>query len=238
MIPVLLYTDTKRISDEQTTLSNIVPIYQAIYTAVKAAGITAPTLAEIDVLVQNAKKRSTADFVTDYVTNKLVSQVSPFVVNGVTLTSQAVKGMIAIPNTAAITTALQPVSGGQYQNIFIGESKASRLNLLSLAADVITAVADANAQITALFTYYTANDASTTIANQLQAVCDALNTFNGANSGIFASKIPTDEHNTFNNSYLGMQTSIPGIAYFNNSYVVSLPYMRRYEQLGTLNFNL
>jgi hypothetical protein len=233
MTPVLLYTDAQTITDEQTTLTNAVTAYQSIYNAVKAVGVTAPTLAEIDSLVQKAKGKTPTDFVNDYVVSKLVAQAGPFVINGVTLNATAVKNMILMPSTAGITTALNVISGGNWQNLFIGSAKHPRINLMSLAADVISAVGDANAQIVALFTFNTVNDASATIAGQLQAVCDALNTFNTSSGGIYSKRILGNSENIYHQR----PTEIPGIAIFNNSFVVSVTWIRKFEQTGSVNFN-
>jgi len=234
MTPVLIYTDTDTIDDEQETLANIVPVYQAIYTAVKGAGVASPTLAEIDGLVQNARKQSQTTFVNDYVLNKLVAAVSPFIVNGVTLTTAAVKGFISMPDTSAITAALQPVWGHNSQSVFSGKARAARLNLLSLTDDVISAVEDADTQITALFTYYTVSDASATLATQLLAVCTSLNAFDTANAGIYLKRIPTGNRNDQGD----LETEIPGVAVSreNNNYILSLSFIRKFEQTGTVWF--
>src|ERR1700760_1009804 len=120
MNPVLLSKDTKRIEDEQTTLSNVVEVFQSIYDAIKAVGIT-PTIAEISNLINNARKSEAGGFVRNYITDKLVAAVSPYVVNGVKFTDQAVKGFISVPDTSGVSAALQPVWGQNAKNIFEGD---------------------------------------------------------------------------------------------------------------------
>jgi hypothetical protein len=247
MDPVLLGTDAERITDEQETLANVATLYQSVYNAILAVGITAPTLAEVDMLVQAAKtqqvgnadnyfsaisglKNLAPDFVTNYVTNKLVAQA----MNGVQLTAAAVAKMIVVPDLSGITTALQPVTGGNAQNIFIGDAKATRLNLLSLAANVISAVAGADATIAALFTYYTVNDASASLATQLQAVCTALNTFDEANNNLFLLKMPPPPDTSF--AALGKVTVMPGLAILDGEFIVDIQFIRKFEQFGNLNF--
>jgi hypothetical protein len=251
MDPVLLGTDAERITDEQETLANVVTLYQSVYNAILAVGITAPTLVEVDKLVQAAKtqqvgnadnyfsaisglKNLAPDFVTNYVTNKLVAQAMPFAMNGVQLTAAAVAKMIVVPDVSGITTALQPVTGGNAQNIFIGDAKATRLNLLSLAANVISAVAGADATIAALFTYYTVNDASASLATQLLAVCTALNTFDAANDNFFLLKMPPPPDTSYN--AIGTVTAFPGIAVLEGEFVVDREFIENYERFGTLDF--
>ena len=234
MTPVLIYTDTKSINDENSTLNNVVPIYQAVYNALVACGVTNITLAEIDALVNNARRQNNTPFVYNYVQSKLVAAVSPYVVNGVTWPYASVAAIITVPDISGITAALQPVWGGNSQSIFIGNAKGTRLNLLQIVTGVISAVATASTQITALYSFYTANDASVTLVNQLQAVCDALNTFNAANGGIYIKRIQTVNRNQFGD----LEAEIPGIAISqaNNNFIVSLYTVRKFEQIGTMNF--
>ncbi|HVS92459.1 MAG TPA: hypothetical protein VHE59_10520 [Mucilaginibacter sp.] len=231
MNPVLLYTDTQRINDEQATLANVITAYQAIYDAIKAVGVT-PTIAEINSLVSSARRQAPTDFVTPYIANKLADAATSFSVNGVTFTRAAFMSMIAVPDISGIMTALQPVTGNNAQRIFIRDAKGPRIDLLSLANDVISAVAGANDTITALFTYYTASDASATMATQLQAICDAINTFDGTNNGFVLQKMPTARRNQ--NGYY--ESAFPGLAVLDGSFVVSLEFIRKYEQTGSLGF--
>jgi hypothetical protein len=232
MNPVLIYTDSEKISDEQETIDNVVTIYQAVYTAIKTLGVT-PTLAEIDILVQYAKRQSQTNFINDYILNKLTDAAAPFVLNGISLTRDAVKGMIALPDTTAIKTVLQSVWGFNSQKVFVGQVNGARINLLTLAADVISKVADANTQITNLYTFYTMTDASATMAANLQAVCDALNNFDTNNNDFYRRTIPPLERQ-YNGE--GIATVIPGLDIRNDAFVISLHFMRKYEEIGNLNF--
>ena len=117
MDPVLIFTDTDRIEDEQTTLIGLIAPYQAIYNALVAAGITAPTLTDIAGLVENARKQSQTNYVFNYVQSKLVAQISPFVVNGVTMNQAFVQSSIQMPDLGAITVALVPFLGANAQRI-------------------------------------------------------------------------------------------------------------------------
>src|SRR5260221_14265319 len=110
----------------------------------------------------------------------------------------------------------------------------ARLSLLSLECDVISAIPDADTQLADLFTQYTKTDASAIIATQLQAVCDSLNVFNNANEGIYLKRIPTISRNT----PMHLESEIPGISVseVNKNYVVSLFFIRKFEQIGNLNF--
>ena len=233
MAAVLLFTDTDRIEDEQDTLANVVELFQSIYTAIKAVGVT-PTLAEINELVTSARRRSTSDYVNTYVVNKLIAAVSPYVVNGVTFTDAAVRGVIKVPDTSGITVALHPVLGGNSQNVFIGKATAAQLNLLAVAADVVSAVEGADDTLAATYTYYTKTDASAAVATSLQAVADALNTFDGSNNNFFARKTPPGDERWKSNA---RSTAIPGLELNDDrDFVISLNFIREYEKLGTLEF--
>jgi hypothetical protein len=227
MTPVLIYTDAQAVADEIVTINKVVTLYQSVYTAIKAAGVT-PTLAEIDNLVQLAKRGDTSNFINDYIVNKLLDAAAPYVLNGVTLTRDGVKNMMAVPNTSGIKTALGPSS-----QIFTSRTNGARLNLLALASDVISKVSDANAQITTLYTYYTQNDSSAQVATDLQTVCDALNTFDGTYNNFFVKKTPPGKDlRTGNNS----GTIIPGLTLIGGAFVIDLGFIRKYEQMGTLDF--
>jgi hypothetical protein len=134
MNPVLLYTDTKSIQDSETILASAVETYQSIYNAIQAVGVTAPALSEIQQLILSAKKQSVsnddsvfgiagvanlgAGFIANYVKNKLVDQAMPYVVNGISWPSSKVAEIITLPDLTVLSTALQPVWGGNYKNIF------------------------------------------------------------------------------------------------------------------------
>lgn len=233
MEPVLIYTDTKSIADEHATLNNIIPLYQAVYDAVKSVGVTSPTLNEIYQLVQNARRKNERNFAFDYVQGKMVAQAGPMSLNGVTFSASAVAKMVQVPDVSPITAALQTFWGNNAQWHFIGNAKGTRLSLLSLSGDVISAASDADAQITALFNHYTKNDQSAALANELQAVCDGLNVFNTANGGLYVKRIPShirDEHGN-------LISTIPGVAVnADGNFIIGLKFIRKFEQMGTLTF--
>jgi hypothetical protein len=210
----------------------VVEVYQTIYNAIKAVGVT-PTIAEIDSLVQSAKRQSTADFINSYIKGKLVQQLAPYQLNGVQMSQEFFMNGVVLPDTTGIKTALQPVWGYKADKVFEGDAKSARLNLLSLANDVISAVAGADATIASLFTYYTQSDASAAMAAQLQAVADALNTFDAANGAFMGKKVPTIEFKSNQGYY---ESTIPGLAVDNGTFVLSLDFIRKYEQFGSLNF--
>lgn len=222
MDPVLIYTDTTKIALEKSVLTKVATTYQAIYNAIKALGIT-PTLNEISTLDQYRRSgNAKGDFVNDYVLTKLTDQLAPYQLNGVTMTREFFQNNIQIPDTTALKTALDAVEG-----IYADSVNGARLNLLSLAADVISKVGDSDAQITTIYTYYTQNDISAQVATDLQAVCDALNTFDESNALAMQNTF------TANISIYGKQVAakmnLPGIALLNGSFVVSLEYIRKRE---------
>jgi hypothetical protein len=222
MDPVLIFTDTQKINTEKALLNKLVPIYQAVYDALKGMGVTA-TLAELGNLTNWKLKGTTHDYVNDYVRNKLLDQLAPYQINGVTMTREFFLNNIEMPDTAPVTAALAPMAG--VTNSSVG---GVRKNLLALAADVISKVVDSDAQITTAYTYYTQTDATAQLATDLQAVCDALNTFDDTNND--AMKIAAVGKGYKNVGISSGETMMPGIEVISEEFVVSLKYIQQKER--------
>jgi hypothetical protein len=235
MNPVLLYTDTQRIADEQTTLLNVVTLYQSVYNAIKAVGVT-PSLTEINQLANAAKKQDPYNIVKEYIIDKLVIQAGPQSLNGLQLNRAAIKSMIAVPDINGIIGALQPVTGGGHQSLFVGDAKGVRLDLLTLSDDVVNEVPDADDKINKLHTYYTETEASAKLATELQAICDALNVFNASNEQLLTKRIPNAS--SYDRRFEGNESSIPGLFVSRGKFVVSVTFIRKFEQVGTPHFTM
>jgi hypothetical protein len=230
MTPVLIYTDTNAIEDAQDTLNNIAPIFQNVYSALKAIGIT-PTLKEIQALVQKAKAGHDDNFVREYVLDKKVQAVTPFQVNGLTFTTQAVKIMIAMPDISLIIVALKDVWGSNSNQVFTGSIKDVRIDLLSIKDDTISIIEDAETKIKAIYTQYTKTEASSKLAIQLQAVCDSLNAVNVSNDGIYEKKMPFEARNPYGHRVI----ELPGIAISEDGFIINPTYITRFERVGNMH---
>jgi len=220
MNPVLIYTDTNRIANEKAVLTKVVTLFQNVYNALAAINVT-PTIAEINNLVSWTKQNNNrGNWLQDYAVNKIVDAAGPLEVAGITLDrAKFIQLMNALPDVSGVKTALNTVG-----STFNGLVNAARTNLLSLANGVISKVGDSDTQIETEFTYYTKTDASATIANGLQAVCDALNTFNAANPGILKSPV-----NNAISDYTPAGNLPAAITDMYGTFVISLAFIRGYE---------
>ena len=228
MDAVLIYTDTNQINDEIAVLNKVVTLYQSVYTAIKAAGVT-PTIADIDGLAQQFQKQyNVNDQIKNYIMGKLLDAAAPYTFNGVTFTREAVSTMLAVPDLSAIISYLNGV-----RTTFSSRTRGARLNLLTLASNTISKVSDANAQITALYTYYTKSDASAQLATDLLTVCAALNTFDTSYHGYFAKEIPKPLENHL--TRYPKNTTMPGLKLLNDgTFAVDIEFIRKFESTGSL----
>jgi hypothetical protein len=146
MDPVLIYTDTTRIQREKDFLDRFVPVFQSVYTAIKATGVT-PTISEINTLVGHTRTGNGApNFVQEFIINKLLDAAAPYNFSGVTFTREAVRGMIVQPDVSAIITALNAAKA-----ISIANLNGVRIDLLTLTADVIAKAETADDTITSVY---------------------------------------------------------------------------------------
>jgi hypothetical protein len=216
MDPVLIYTDTQRIAKDVAILNQSVTVFQGVYNAYKAIGVTA-TLQEINNLVSwTAKGNGRADFELEFAVDKLLAIAGAYTIGGVAVDQQKLRDLISRPDITGVKAAL--AASRTTNDRFNG---GVRINLLTLTSDVIAKATGADDAIAAIYTYYTKTDDSSQLATRLQAVCDALNAFD------------TDYSNT---NYVTrykqhIQTGgvIPGVDLINGTCVVSLAYIQAYE---------
>ena len=226
MTPVLIYTDTNRIAKEIDFLDDSIAPLQAVYNALASQNIPF-TLTDISNLVGWTVNRNVpSNFVQDFVINRLLDAAAPYVLNGVPLTRDSVRNMLVVPDVSALITSLNAFIGlyGRYSGLAI------RIDLVSLSAGVISKVENADDTITTAYTYYTKTDASATLANSLQAVCDALNTHDASyNNSIVRflvnNNVPSIQYNT----------SIQGVAVVGSTFYPSLAYIQNFERTVSLN---
>jgi hypothetical protein len=225
MEPFLIYTATNKIAAEKADLTAKVTLFQNVYNAIKALGVT-PSLQEIEGLLSwTVNNNGGNDFEYNYILNKLLDAAAPYSLNGVQLQKSKVKEMISPPNVTALKTALS--AGRQVSNRVI----ASDLALISLNADTIAKVANTNTTIETRNTHYTASDASTTRALEINAICDLINSFDTAHGKPFAKNINSNI-SAFESNFKGLpnpfKTILPGIEY-RDRFIVSLKYIRTFE---------
>jgi len=173
------------------------------------------------------RRNASGDWLQDFATNKVINAAGGLVVAGIPLNREKfIQLMDAQPNVSAVKVALSAS-----ENTFNGpfEIKSARINLLSLVDDVITKVADSDAQISAVYSYYTKTDQSATIATSIQAVCDTLNAFDASYSGVLRE--PTNS-NFYDFGYSGNLPS--AIKVQNGAFVISLDFIRAYERKNAI----
>lgn len=217
MDPVLIFTDTNLIAQEKATLNSSVPLYQNVYNAFKAIGITV-TIAEIFNLVGWTYTGNGAPaYVENFAKDKLVAIAGGYTYNGVALKNDKLRELIADPNVTAVYTALN-ASKQIYSGA--GGRQSIRPTMLHLTGDVVSKVAGTDATIEAFYTYYTKSDEAAALATSLQTICDAMNTH---------SELYPD----YNRPYLtsGHQVNFtPGIDIRSGIFCVSLSYINRFQE--------
>lgn len=221
MDPVLILTDTPKITAEVAVLNKYVTIFQNVYDAYKAIGITV-TIQEISNLVSYTKKgNGRPDFELEFAVDKLLTMAGSYIFGGVQLDEQKLRDMILRPDVTAVKTALYGVN-----NISSGEvGTGVRINLLQLTSDVISKVSGADATIAALYTHYTATDASAQLATDLQVAIDAINTFYAAHTIVYAKAFAGNDMANMPREATGM----PGLIFYGGQYHISLDYIRNFE---------
>ncbi|MDB5029727.1 hypothetical protein [Mucilaginibacter sp.] len=225
MNPVLIYTDITRIEREKEFLDDSVALFQSIYDALTALGINV-TLNEINNLVSwTYRGNGGPNFEQEFVINKLLDAAT-YMVNGITVTREGMRSIMAIPDVSSVITALKGVGYLYSNNLGVN---AVEIALLILTAGVVAKVPTAYDTITAKYTYYTQTDASAALANSLQGVCDALNTHDAAYKdailiGCDAGTQPAVQ----------ALTQMKGIAIIGDEFTPSLSYIRKFEQTGSL----
>jgi len=225
MNPVLIYTDNTRIEREQDFLNDSIPVLQAIYDALNNLGI-AVTLDDVNNFVSWQKNGNGGpNFAQEFVINKMLDAAT-YVVNGITITRDGMRSLMSKPDMTAVNTALNAVGGLYSGNPTMNGVKT---NLMVLANHTITKAAGADDAITAEFAYYTKSDASATLANSLQTICDAMNTHDDTYNGALVSGLGYGK--TANGQAF---TPFKGIAVTNGTFVVSLSYIRGFERTGSL----
>ena len=224
MNPVLIYTDSEKINAEKSMLNKYLAVIQSVYNEYKALGITV-TLQEIQNLISfTIQVNGRPDFELEFAVDKLLAMAGNYTYGGVALNSTKLRDLIQRPDITNVKAALAQVK--YFSNGITGNGV--RLNLLTLTEDVITKVADCDAQIEAIYTYYTKTDASTQLALDIQVVADAINHYNDSTT------LPAGYPKAFPGFDGGQKlqmAAMPGIAYYDDAYRVSLSYIRHFEEL-------
>ncbi|WP_295795167.1 hypothetical protein [Mucilaginibacter sp.] len=227
MNPVLIYTSTAKIAADKSALNLNLELFQNVYNAFKAINIS-PTLQEIgDLLSLTVNNNSAPGFETDYAVNKLLDAAAPYNLNGVQLQRSKVKDMIVPPNMTNVKAAL--IAAKQMQPGILGND----ISLLTLANDVISKVNNSDTIIETRNTFYTQTDAGATMANSVQAVCDALNTFDAANGkvifGGLSKKSAEFVYQNGKNVADPFESAIAGVEMRGGQFGISLPFIRSVE---------
>ncbi len=176
MEPVLIQVATASIKNEQYTLNAVVTYLQAVYDACAAQSVSV-TIQDLLMFKQWCEVGSNFPLSLEhFVRNQLVEKAVPAAnFNGVPIQIEKLRDLIVMPDLAGIKSAVTALvnRGQNYNGLQI------RINLLALNNGVIAKVADADAQLTALYTYYTKTDASAQLATDLLAIGVQLETLSG-----------------------------------------------------------
>lgn len=243
MDPVLIRTFPDRIAKEKAHLSSAVTAIQVIYSGFKALNITV-TIAEITALVNkyiSPEHRATVPtgtpsmlqmaagiqpepveekfiFLEEFAKDKLFPATKASF-NGAPLKDEAIRAMVAVPDLSAIQTALKNYyqeRGSSAANDF---GKGLSAAQFKLTGDVVSKANTADADIEAKHTYYTRNDRGVNMANNLTALCTALNNY---------KTLAGSAMDAFTGSRYG-KTTIEGVEYSDGDFIPSLDYIRKYE---------
>lgn len=228
MEPFLISTNTDLINSQQAAVNATVVYYQGIYDALKPIGIT-PTLAEINSLAQWTRgKNGTVGFAQNYVADKLIAIAGNVNFNGISLDPTKLRSLIVMPDLTALTAALSA-----------GVINPSDIGYMQLENDVISKIATADDNITQANSFYTRADESTTLANNLQTLCDTLNAFDAANNNRLSNGIKninyrfTDAFGQVANLSISqvVGSALSGLDFIGGKYCVSLRAIRSYESV-------
>lgn len=218
MNPILLYTNNEAIATEIAFYNNVAPYFQAMYDATQAIGLT-PTLQDLNIFSQWARRPDCQRSLENYVKSGLLAKAGNVNFNGVAVDQNKLLDLIVIPDLTAFKAAVN-------SSIWAFSQRNNGVNnaYLQLVDNVVSVANTAAAAIAAKYTYYTTTDAGTTKANELQAICDTLNTYDAANGKPFYNGISA---NTFYGQNLPIP--LPGIDVRDGVFVVSVSYIATYE---------
>ncbi len=219
MKSIVIYTDYRKIKEETAVLSNMTVAYQSINEAFREVKII-PTIEDIGRLLSSFDLRTIADKINSYVLNKLVDAASPYELNGITLTREAVQNMIATPNTDEIKARI--IESVRH---FTADITGVRENLLTTVDGIIVKKPDAIDIITKIYSYSAKTEKSIQLAASLQKVCDSMNEF-ASHHGNYFDKLLTDYKRIYS------KDAMPGLTIDNNMVVVCHKYIHAFEQNG------
>lgn len=240
MEQILIYKDDKRINNVKQALNAEIPIFQGVYDAIISAGVM-PTLHEIRHLATiTINGNTTHNMVESYIEKKLLDIAHKHDFNGISLNREAVKNMISLPDVTPIKNALQKlrqVSG-------ISEMSNIPLDFFIISDGVISKAEAADSQIEGRFTYYAKTKASIELVKSLQNICDVLNSHDANYNKAIHKGVLKDitQLGSLRGGQSGVDptkqtdTPLPGIALYANQFVVSLTYIRKFEEAGSVNF--
>lgn len=147
------------------------PYLQAVYDACVAQNITVTIQDLLNFKQWHAVQQNFSSSLANFVRNQLVEKALPEAnFAGVQISREKLKDLIVMPDLTAVISEVE---------VFVNRAQGYnglqiRPNLLVLNIGVIAKVADADAQLTAEFTYYTKSDASAQLATDLLAVGQLL----------------------------------------------------------------
>jgi hypothetical protein len=219
MKPILIYKDEQKIKEEIAILDKMAIEFQTINTAFKAINVSVE-ISDITRLVLSTDAGSVTNRVQTYVVNKLLDAAAPFELNGLKITREAFRNMIAVPYTGEIQTLV--VAASRHLTHYVG---GIREDLLSIIDGEVVKLPNANDKIATIYSYYTKTDKSAKLTESLQNICNAMNAF-AKQHGNYFEKLLTDHKRIYS------QNMMPGLTIDRNEIVVCHKYISDYERVG------
>jgi len=172
MEPVLIYTDTEKIIKSKAFLDSTIPAFQDIYDSFKAIGITPATVQEMAFRVQIQQRDRSLDFLTKYVLDKLLVVAGTPSFNGVPISQDRLRELIAVPDLTSLTEALM-----RFPAYYDGGGIGSEPDLLQITEDVVEKKENTYTTLEARYTFYTKNDRGAMLATRLFSMAEQMNDY-------------------------------------------------------------
>jgi hypothetical protein len=166
--PVLIYTDDAKIVFTNAALANLVPYVQNVYNQLNELGV-AMAIGDLPGIVNDAKING--DAFTQYCKTSYLAQAEFDALNALNLSAKKLDSIVDYPDFDSvrywiIKTAIPALP----------QTLTEAVPYLQIVADVVSVKASAAADITALYTYLTANDKGAELATKIIDYLDTYNT--------------------------------------------------------------
>jgi hypothetical protein len=219
MNPVLIITDTERITKEKALCDASVIFLQGFYDLITPLGVTF-TIEEMtgaSQIILNNHGRTTNQLEV-LLEDKLIEKAGGSNFNGVLISNEKLREMTEKPDVTNIYTYIRQ----SYPKFYLSSQMIITPAFLELINGVVSKKATAYSTITALYTYYTKNDKGAELATMLFSVANKLNEYE-----TYLGRVPVPAHPT----YSGLSKQVEGIEFVGYVHRPILGYIRAAEEL-------